>query len=272
MNVLSSQVKLISFAVFFALIAMISGTTSCVSPKSIVYFQGDTTRLQSSKILQTYVPTIAANDMLSIVVGSLNAEANSIFNAANEYTSTSMSYGGGASSSRQPFGYLVTNEGTVELPLVGKIRVGGLTMQVAADTIRNRLLTYLKEPSVNIKNINFKVSVLGEVNRPSVYIIPDEKITLPEILSLAGDLTIYGKRSNIMIIREEKGERLYARVDLTSRNVFESPFYYLHKNDVIYVEPIKARMNTTDRTVQLAPLFLSIVTAIALVVTRLRLY
>ncbi|MCF2487373.1 polysaccharide biosynthesis/export family protein [Dyadobacter sp. CY347] len=260
----------ITFILLFAFIAMIAGTTSCVSPKSIVYFQGDTLRYSASKIQQNYVPKIATSDMLSIIVGSLSPEANSIFNAANEFSTTSISYGTGSNNARQPFGYLVDSEGNIELPLVGKIHVEGLKMQAAADTIRNRLLVYLKEPSVNIKNINFKVSVLGEVNRPAVYVIPDEKITLPEVLSLAGDLTIYGRRNNIMIIREEMGERQYARIDLTSRDIFESPFYNLHKNDVIYVEPIKARMNTTDRTIQLAPLFLSVVTALTLVIYRLR--
>ncbi|NIJ54982.1 polysaccharide biosynthesis/export family protein [Dyadobacter arcticus] len=226
-------------------------------------------QISSSKIVQNYVPVITTGDMLTIVVGSLNPEANAIFNSANEFSSTSVSYGLG-SSARQPFGYLVDSDGNIELPLVGKIHLNGLRTQVAADTIRGRLLLYLKEPSVNIKNINFKVSVLGEVARPAVYVIPDEKITLPEVLSLAGDLTIYGKRNNLLIIREEKGERQYARVDLTSRDVFESPFYNLHKNDVIYVEPIKARMNTTDRVVQLAPLILSIVTAATLIIYRLR--
>ena len=252
-------------------IVIIEGTTSCVSPKSIVYFQGDTTRFSTSKILQNYVPIIESNDLLSIIVGSLNQEANEIFNSANEYSSTSTSYGSGSNVARQPFGYLVDSEGNIELPLIGKVKVEGLKTQVAADTIRRRLQLYLKEPSVNIKNVNFKVSVLGEVARPSVYVIPDEKITLPEVLSLAGDLTIYGKRNNVMIIREEKGERQYARIDLTSRNTFESPFYNLHKNDVVYVEPIKARMNSTDRAIQLAPLFLSIVTALSLAFYRLRL-
>jgi polysaccharide export outer membrane protein len=262
-----------SFLILIAAsMAVFMGTTSCVSPKSIVYFQGDTTRLSSTKIRQSYVPTIASNDMLSIIVGSLNTEANAIFNAANDFTSTSVSYGSGGSTARQPFGYLVDSEGNIELPLIGKIHVAGLRTQVAADTIRNRLLVYLKEPSVNIKNINFKVSVLGEVNRPAVYVIPDEKITLPEVLSLAGDLTIFGKRSNVMIIREENGERQYARVDLTSRDIFESPYYYLHKNDVIYIEPIKARMNTTDRAIQLAPIFLSAITAISLLIYRFRLF
>lgn len=254
-----------------AYIAIVGGTTSCVSPQSIIYFQGDTASISKAKIKESYVPVIESNDMLSIVVGSLNQEANAIFNSANEYATTSTSYGSGSSSGRQPFGYLVDRDGNIELPLVGKIKVEGLTTPIAADTIRGRLQMYLKEPSVNIKNINFKVSVLGEVNRPAVYVVPDEKITLPEILSLAGDLTIYGRRNNVMIIREEKGERQYARIDLTSRKIFESPFYYMHKNDVIYVEPIKAKMNTTDRAVQLAPLFVSMVTALALLVYRLRL-
>lgn len=261
----------ISLFLFFVTIVIIEGTTSCVSPKTIVYFQGDTSRLSSSKITQNYVPIIESNDMLSIIVGSLNAEANEIFNSANQYSTSTTSYGAGGSAARQPFGYLVDSEGNIELPLIGKVKVAGLKNQIAADTIRRRLQVFLKEPSVNIKNINFKVSVLGEVNRPAVYVIPDENITLPEVLSLAGDLTIYGKRSNVMIIREDKGERQYARVDLTSRSVFESPFYNLHKNDVIYIEPIKARMNTTDRAIQLAPLFLSIVTALTLVVYRLKL-
>ncbi|WP_138481412.1 polysaccharide biosynthesis/export family protein [Dyadobacter bucti] len=268
MNIHRSSLTKLFIILPFAFLAIIGGITSCVSPKTIVYFQGDTARYSSAKITQTYVPVIESNDMLSIVVGSLNQEANAIFNAANEYVTSSTSYG---NSARQPFGYLVDTQGNIELPLVGKIFVQGLTTRVASDTIRARLQLYLKEPSVNIKNINFKVSVLGEVNKPAVYVIPDEKITLPEILSLAGDLTIYGRRSNVMIIREERGERQYIRVDLTSRDIFESPYYYVHKNDVIYVEPVKARMNTTDRAVQLAPLFISMVTAFALAFNRLRL-
>lgn len=206
--------------------------------------------------------------MLSIVVGSLNAEANEVFNGANRYSAPTTNYGTSGSSSSQPFGYLVDTDGQIELPLVGKIRVEGLATRIAADTIRRRLGFYLKEPSVSIRNINFKVSVLGEVNRPAVYVIPDEKITLPEVLSLAGDLTIYGRRENIMIIREENSKREYIRIDMTSRDIFDSPYYYLHKNDIIYVEPAKAKMNATDRTVQLAPLFISIVTAISLVIVR----
>ena len=251
-------------------LSILSITTSCVSPKTIVYFQGDTLRYSSSAVTQTYVPTIQKNDMLSIIVGSLSQEANEVFNAANQYATATTSYGTSSAASVQPFGYLVNEDGNIELPLVGKVKVEGLRTQVAADTLRSRLLVFLKEPSVTIRNINFKVSVLGEVNRPAVYNIPDEKITLPEVLSLAGDLTIYGKRDNVMIIREESGKREYARVDLTSREIFNSPYYYLHKNDVVYIEPTKTKINATDRTVQLAPLFVSIVTAISLVFIRFR--
>ena len=258
-----------SCVLFFSLcVALWGGMSSCVSPKTIVYFQGDSLRYSADSIMQTYVPLIQSNDMLSIAVGSLNAEANEMFNMSNRYTTATTSYGAGGSGALQPFGYLVDSDGNIELPLVGKVKVGGLRNQVAADTLRKRLLLYLKEPSVTIRNINFKISVLGEVTRPAVYVIPDEKITLPEVLSLAGDLTIYGRRNNVMIIREEKGVRHYARVDMTSREIFDSPYYYLHKNDVVYVEPIKARMNATDRTVQLAPLFVSIVTALSLLLIR----
>ncbi|WP_157474684.1 polysaccharide biosynthesis/export family protein [Dyadobacter sp. Leaf189] len=236
---------------------------SCVSPKSIVYFQGDTLRLSSQQVDQIYVPVIQSNDILSIVVGSLNTEANEVFNTPNTFTTASTNYsptGGGARV--QPLGYLVDSDGSIEVPLIGKVKIAGLRTTDAADTIRTRLMNFLKEPSVIVRNLNFKVSVLGEVNRPAVYVIPDEKISLLEVLSLAGDLTIYGRRDNIMIIREENGVRNYARIDLTSRDIFRSPFYYLHKNDIIYIEPIKTKINATDRNAQLVPIITSIVAAV----------
>ena len=245
-----------------------STTTSCVSSKQIVYFQGDTLSYTITDVTQTYVPTIQKNDMPSISVGSLNPEANEIFNAANQRATSTASYGSGGGAAIQPFGYLVYTDGNIELPLLGKVKVEGLSTQGAVDTLRKRLVKYLKEPSVTIHNINFKVSVLGEVNRPAVYNIPDEKITLPEVLSLAGDLTIYGRRNNIMIVREENGKREYARVDLTSRKIFESPFYYLHKNDLVYVEPTKVKMAANDRSFQILPVVLSAVTVLSVVLFR----
>lgn len=254
--------RLTRYSVFAILtyIAVWGGTTSCVSPKSIVYFQGDTLRNSSQQVTQTYVPTIQSNDLLSVVVGSLNAEANEMFNAANNANTASTNYSTTSAGARiQPLGYLVDSDGNIEIPLIGKVKVRDLKTTVAADTIRIRLTNFLKEPSVIVRTLNFKVSVLGEVGRPAIYVIPDEKISLPEVLSLAGDLTIFGKRDNVMIIREENGVRTYARLDLTSRDVFNSPYYYLHKNDVIYVEPVKTRLAATDRRQQLVPVIASII-------------
>jgi polysaccharide export outer membrane protein len=255
--------KFSSFACLIGLFAL-GFATSCVSPKSIVYFQGDSSRYSSQEITQKYVPLIQPNDILSIVVGSLNAEANEVFNTPNLFTTASTNYsttGGGARV--QPLGYLVDMDGTIEVPLVGKVKIGGLRTTDAADTIRIRLMSYLKEPSVIVRNLNFKVSVLGEVKLPAVYVIPDEKITLPQVLSLAGDLTIYGNRSNVMIIREENGKREYARLDLTSREIFDSPYYYIHKNDVIYIEPVKSKMLDTDSRVRTVPLVVTIIGGIS---------
>jgi polysaccharide export outer membrane protein len=248
----------------FAYFVIITGMTSCVSPKSIVYFQGDSTRYYSQDVTQSYVPKIQPNDIISVIVGSLSAEANEIFNTPNQFTNTTINYsttGGGARI--QPLGYLVDSDGSIEIPLVGKLKVVGLRTTEAADTIRTRLQNFLKEPSVIVRNLNFKVSILGEVKIPAIYVIPDEKITLPEVLSLAGDLTIYGNRSNVMVIREEKGKREYARLDLTSRAIFDSPYYYLHKNDVIYVEPVKAKMLDTDSRVRTVPLIVTIIGGIS---------
>lgn len=264
MKNMNSNLTRYSVLILLLYIAVWGGTSSCVSPKSIVYFQGDTLRHSSQDVVQNYIPTIQSNDLLSIVVGSLNSEANEMFNTANTATTASTNYSTNSGGAKlQPLGYLVNQEGFIEIPMIGKVKIKGLTTSAAADTIRHKLLNFLKEPSVMVRNLNFKVSVLGEVRAPAVYVIPDEKITLPEVLSLAGDLTIYGNRSNVMIIREENGKREYARIDLTSRDIFNSPYYYLHKNDVIYVEPVKSKMLDTDSRVRTVPLIATIVGGIS---------
>lgn len=263
MKHVNSNVTRYSVLILLFYIAVWGGTSSCVSPKSIVYFQGDTLKHSSQAVVQNYVPTIQSGDMLAIVVGSLNSEANEMFNAVNMTTTASTNYSTTSAGARlQPLGYLVDADGNVEIPMIGKIKIKGMSTPVAADSIRLRLTNFLKEPSVVVRNLNFKVSVLGEVNKPAIYVVPDEKITLPEVLSLAGDLTIYGKRNNVMVIREENGNRQYARLDLTSREIFNSPYYYVHKNDVIYVEPVKTRLAATDRRQQLVPVISSIVAAV----------
>lgn len=258
------------FVIICAVIAV--QLTSCVSPKSIIYFQGDTLQYRSEKVLHTYTPLIQKNDILSIVVGSLNAESNELFNLPNKFTVVSSNYNTAASGGArmQPLGYLVDSDGNIELPLIGKVKIEGLETQAAADHIRAKLEEYLKEPTVVVRNVNFKVSVLGEVARPGVFVIPDEKISLPEVLSMAGDLTVYGNRRAVILIREENDKREHIRLNLTSREIFSSPYYYLRKNDIIYIEPVPARVTSTDRVVQLTPLIVSVATALSLIFVRVR--
>ncbi|GAB3976825.1 hypothetical protein GCM10028806_37090 [Spirosoma terrae] len=165
-------------------------------------------------------------------------------------------------------GYLVDNTGMIELPLLGKVNVTGKTVTEVKDQLRSSLKEYLKEPTVNVRNQNFRISVMGEVARPSLYTIPNEQITLLEALSLSGDVTIYGRRDNVLLIREENGKRSFNRIDLTRRDLFNSPYYHLHPNDVVYVEPGRVRAASADRTNQLLPIVLSGLSFVAIIFSR----
>ena len=258
---LTTLPALLAYSVFFA---------SCVSQKEVTYFQESPDNPKRGTGMQAYIPIIQSGDVLSVVVGSLNPEANEIFNVRNMATAAHLNYSTTAASGArlQPVGYLVDEEGNIEVPLIGKVKVDGLTTDLASKTVRTLLEKYLKEPTVAVRFVGYKISVLGEVKNPTVFVVPEERITLPEALSLAGDLTIYGRRDNVMVIREENGVRTYGKIDLTSREVFDSPYYYLHKNDVIYVEPTKAKVTSSDRTLQILPLVLSSLSVIAIILTR----
>ena len=220
------------------------------------------------RLPEPFVPTIRKGDVLSVQVSSLNTEASAYFNPA------SMADGNGAFNATNSLGrmsgYLVATDGTIKLPLIGQVMVADLTTARAGELITDKLKTYLKEPTVNVRNLNFRISVLGEVARPSLFTIPNEQISLPEALGLAGDLTIYGRRDNVLIIREVGGQRIFARLDLTRRGAFQSPYYQLRPNDVVYVEPGKVRVTSVDRAYQLAPIITGVLSIIAIIVTRPR--
>nr|WP_293834824.1 polysaccharide biosynthesis/export family protein [uncultured Arsenicibacter sp.] len=242
----------------------------CFTTKELVLFQKSEALSDTLTMLNRYTPTIQAGDVLSIQVSSLNPEATTFF---NPYTAVNIaSQGSNAPTAAAPLpyipGYLVDNSGQIELPLLGKVVVNGLTTNQASDKIREQLKTYLKEPTVNIRNTNFRISVLGEVNRPSLFSIPNEQITLPEALGLAGDISVYGRRDNVLIIREENGKKIFGHLDLGRRDLFKSPFYYLRPNDIVYVEPGKARVASIDRMYQIVPAVLSALSFIAIIVRR----
>lgn len=249
--------------------------SSCVQQKQIAYFQKALNQSDTIAVAQVYIPKIQPGDILDIKVGSLNPVASSFFNPFstipvtpdNNSSTQSPATENVAPALTQTIspGYLVDAEGKIEYPLLGVIKVAGLTTSAARDTLENRLKFYVKDPTVNVRFLNYRISVMGEVQRPSVYIIPNETITLPEALSLAGDMTIFGKRDNVLVIRDVNGKKEFGRVNLNTRDVFSSPYYYLHSNDVVYVQPNGGRIAQTDKTYQILPIILSALSFISII-------
>jgi polysaccharide export outer membrane protein len=252
-----------SYALFLLSLVAFS---SCVSTKKSIYFP----EAVDGKITsQTSVPesNIVKNDILSIVVSSPNPEATSMFNQQvsgnfNQSLTTDM-----ASNT----GYLVNSQGFIQFPILGNIKAEGLTKTKLEETIATTLLDkgLLRDPVVSIRFLNFRVTVLGEVNKPSVVTMPNEKLSLLEALGLAGDITIYGNRQNVLVVREENQQKVIKRLNLNSSEIFTSPYYYLKSNDIVYVEPNKARIASTSRASQWLPILLSGLSFAAIVADRL---
>ncbi|MBR5856827.1 MAG: polysaccharide biosynthesis/export family protein [Bacteroidales bacterium] len=222
--------------------------TSCATPTNIAYFQN---RLvdKPEKIDKHGGIVIQPKDMLSIVVSSKNPELIVMFNLPV------VSYQAGSESvatagSQRLLGYVVDNEGYIDFPILGRLKVDGLTRWELSEMIKNRLLDegYLSDAVVIVEFMNFKVSVIGEVNAPGTYTIAGDKVTVLQAISLAKDLTIFGQRENVTVIREKDNERIMYQINLCDVDMFKSPAYYLQQNDIVYIEPssIKARQSTTD--------------------------
>ncbi|WP_256010010.1 polysaccharide biosynthesis/export family protein [Desertivirga xinjiangensis] len=239
--------------------------TSCGSYNRVPYFQDVNQKIPSKEAIDNYTSlTVQPEDILGISVSSLNPEASSIFNY-NLHTIT----GTNQTTNNNPvIGYLVDRKGEIQLPLIGNYKVSGQTTSELRENIRKKLLTYLKEPVVNIRILNFKVSVMGDVARPGVYQVQNERITIPEAISLAGDLNITGLRDNVMLIRETNGTREYIPIDLTSKKLFTSPYYYLRSNDVIYVQPGKNKYASVDNTYRNIGILLSAISIVVVLLTR----
>ena len=232
--------------------------TSCIRQKQITYFQPatETSDTVKSDLIPKYILLLKAGNIISVGVSSISPESNLMFNPYMIMQPQSIQ-NTQTNNITPAIGYMVDNEGAISLPMCGKIVVAGLNTKEVSERIALKLEKYLINPTVNVRMLNFHVSVMGEVNRPSVYTIPNERVTLPEMISLAGDLTIYARRDNVLIIREIDGKRNFTRVDLTKRDIFNSPYYYLQPNDVVYVEPGKGKTTSTDRAIQLAPTVIS---------------
>lgn len=250
---------------YFFFIISICHISSCGSYRKIPYFQDLNKTIPSKEEINNYSPlTIQPEDILGINVASLNPEASAVFN----YNLNTVTGTNNISSDNPVIGYLVNQKGEIKLPLIGDFKVKDLTTVEASEQIRKKLLTFLKEPVVNIRLINFKVSVMGDVGRPGVYPVQNERITLPEAIILAGDLNITAKRNNLLLIREFNGQREFIPLDLTSKNLFNSPYYYLKSNDVIYVQPGRAKYAGVDNSYRSLSLLLSALSLVTIFLTR----
>ena len=241
------------FIVIILLLFMFFGI-SCTSSKKFAYFK-DADDGATHSVLGTVEAPIHKHDILNITISSLSPKDDVVYNKP-------------ADNNAEPNiqGYLVNDDGNIQLPKLGYIAAAGLTKKQLTEKITNIIIAQneILNPVVEIRHLNFEVTVLGEVAKPTVITVPSEKISLVEALGLAGDLTIFGKRENVLLIREEEGKRMTRHINLTSADFLGSPYYYLKPNDVVYVEPNKAKISSTDRTLIYLPIVLSSISILIL--------
>ncbi|MGL5234346.1 MAG: polysaccharide biosynthesis/export family protein [Empedobacter falsenii] len=229
--------KIFQFLCLLSLIVV----TSCGSSKEIVYFQ---TPEELTTNFEQHIPKIQPTDQLAIVISAADVAAAAPFNQLSTIQTTANS------NTLSPYSptYTVDENGEISLPMIGNIKIGGLTRSQAIEIIKTKVSKYIVNPGVNVNFVNFRISVLGEVARPGSFIVPTERITLLDALGMAGDLTIKGKRENVTVIRESNGVKERFNVDLTSESSLNSPVYYLAQNDVVYVEPNSAQVSASKFT------------------------
>ena len=256
-------VKICSFLWALLLLTM----TSCASKKDFLYLQS-TAASTATESVSSYETTIQPDDVLLLLIASENAEVSAPYNLkAYSILNTTEA---GTIGREQMQTYIVDKQGHIDFPLLGMIKVGGLTKAQAIALLKDKLKDHVKDAVINLRILNYKVTVLGEVNKPGAITISSERITLLEALGMAGDLTIYGNRKNLLIVREVDGVKTMNRVDITQSDFLTSPFYYLTQNDVVYVEPNKTRINSSviGPNVTVGISIVSLIITVIVLVTR----
>lgn len=238
------------------LLFLIISLVSCASREKIVYMQGNLKGSDTSN----FQTIIQPDDVLFIVISSENPEVAAPYNLKDVVLQSNSEE---SIQSQRTQTYIVDKEGNIEFPIIGNVTLGGLTKSEAIFRIKDLLKDHVKDAVVNLRILNYKIAVLGEVNKPGTFQINSERITILEALGMAGDLTIYGKRSNVLLIREVNGVKTTSRIDLTKTDFVNSPYYYLSQNDVIYVEPNKTRVNSSS----IGPNITVGISALSLIVT-----
>ena len=260
--------SIISSYRYFFLLLLLPLFFSCANVGKVTYSTNlpDSVFKKQTEILD---PLIGKNDILSIAVSSMNPEASAMFNSPNcsgaSFISSSSSTGGATG------GYLVNEDGNIHFPILGQMKVEGLTKKQLSAHITKQLMDkkLLLDPIVSIRQLNFHVTVLGEVGHPTVITVPSEKINIMEALGMAGDMTIFANRDNVLLIREENGNKIVKRINLNSSNSLASPYYNLKSGDVIYTEPNKTKIRSTSEGRQILPIVMTGLSVAVIVLDRL---
>ena len=252
------------FSVFCVLL------TACAQPRDVIYFQGvdSLTPEQLEAMSQTYSTKLTSDDLLSITVSNWDPESVSPFNPPI-YSYSTAEGEQPIVASQSMYTYLVDKNGDIEFPVLGKVHVAGLTRQELAADLQNKISKYVKDkPLVKVELLNFKVTMMGEFNRPGSYSIKNDRVTILDVIGMAGDLPLTANRKNILVIRENEGKKEIYRLDITDPNIFSSPCFYLKQNDVVYVEPIKTKLRSrtsSDRQFTMS-LITSLISSVSVIV------
>lgn len=255
--------KELLFAVFCVLL------TACAQSKDVIYFQGvdSLTPEQLEAMSQTYSTKLTYDDMLSITVSNWDPASVAPFNPP--VYAYSVEGEQAFVSSQSMYTYLVDKNGDIEFPVLGKIHVAGLTRQELATMLQERISKYVKDkPLVKVELLNFKVTMMGEFNKPGSYSIKNDRVTILDVIGMAGDLPLTANRKNILVIRENEGKKDIYRLDITDPNIFASPCFYLKQNDVVYAEPIKTKLRSrtsSDRQFTMS-LVTSLISSVSVIV------
>lgn len=255
---------------YFLFILFSGLMVACKTPKDVIYFQG-IDNLSEDKLAQlstqAYSTKITYDDLLSITVSAWDPSAVTPFNPP-VYAFASQGEEPIVASEAM-YNYLVDKEGNIRFPVIGTVHVAGLTKTEISAQLESLISKYVDNPLVNVQLLNFKITLMGDFNRPGTYSIKNDRVSILDAIGMAGDLQMTAKRTNIMVIRENNGKKEVHRMDITSPDIFESPCFYLQQNDVVYVEPIERKLKTRNSSSQNLSLASSIISTLSVVASMI---
>ena len=236
------------FSLFLTAAILLLFLGSCKTYKHVSYFEdyADTAKPVVLKTVPFKSPVIQTDDILSISIQTIDNDVTNMLNNSNATAAIPVLGSSNAAAQQNVSGYLVDKDGFIELPFVGRVHVAGLTTAQAKTLITQEVNKYFNDAIVSLRYSNFRVTIIGEVGRPSTYVVPNEKINIFDALGMAGDMTIYGRRENVLLVRDTLNDKKLIRLNLNNKDVVSSPYFYLQSNDIIYVEPNKHKAATTD--------------------------